>query len=712
MSICEGETFIFNGSEYIETGIYIDTFSATSGCDSILLLSLVVHPNPTISAGPEQELTCLSPTVILEGETTGADQFYWDGPGINETNQHLLTPPVNLPGHYILTVISQQGCMVTDTVVVTVSQDVPVADAGPDLVLSCIQDSVELFGSGTGLNLIYHWVGPGINENNMNAERPLVSIPGEYTLIVMDSISSCSSFPDTMEVMNIQANVLAVVTPPDTLDCFLTSITLDGSASVGGSGTIYRWEDMSGNILSVSPTFNIDHDGMFLFFVVDTISGCFDSDSIQIVDMTEYPPASAGPDMELTCNHDTVLLNADGNLVLENVIYQWTGPDGGLTGEISTISVHASLPGDYIFTATDTTNGCSNSDTVLVSENNESPIADAGPDKFITCSDLVVPLDGSNSSVGDQFTYLWTGPSVSGHTGLYPEVEITGMYALTVMNLLTGCSASDTVIVDTLMNGPESANLFTQDPLCYGDTNGLIEIQSVSGGEGPYTYSLDGILFSSDERFQDLPPGYYSVIVKDNAGCELDTFATLFEPDSITLDVDPAIEILLGEDLQLEAETNISPERILSVSWNPTDHLSCADCLDPLVEKLYDDHLFEITLVDINGCVARDEISILVDDQSQVYIPNIFTPNGDGSNDFFSIATGLSIDRIQSLEIFDRWGEKVFIRQNFEPNIEDLGWDGTIEGRALDPAVFVYLVKLHTVDGRIEIYSGDVTLAR
>ena len=71
-----------------------------------------------------------------------------------------------------------------------------------------------------------------------------------------------------------------------------------------------------------------------------------------------------------------------------------------------------------------------------------------------------------------------------------------------------------------------------------------------------------------------------------------------------------------------------------------------------------------------------------------------------------------NIEQIKTFEVFDRWGEKVFEQYNFQPNDPAHGWDGTIRGKLLNSAVFVYYAEVEMIDGRIEFYEGDVFLRR
>ncbi|MFZ1750537.1 MAG: gliding motility-associated C-terminal domain-containing protein, partial [Saprospiraceae bacterium] len=121
---------------------------------------------------------------------------------------------------------------------------------------------------------------------------------------------------------------------------------------------------------------------------------------------------------------------------------------------------------------------------------------------------------------------------------------------------------------------------------------------------------------------------------------------------------------------------------------------------------------YRLTATDQNGCTGSDEITINVKNIRNVFFPNIFSPNRDGVNDHFQAITGSGVEKIITFVIFDRWGNKVFEKNDYVPDPTGTdGWDGTHGGRALDPGVYVYYSLARFDDGKDIEYSGSVTLA-
>jgi gliding motility-associated-like protein len=111
------------------------------------------------------------------------------------------------------------------------------------------------------------------------------------------------------------------------------------------------------------------------------------------------------------------------------------------------------------------------------------------------------------------------------------------------------------------------------------------------------------------------------------------------------------------------------------------------------------------------GCATSADVRVEVIFEKGLYVPNAFSPNGDGLNDIFTIYGKESNIQIQKLEIFNRWGAPVFQARDFPPNSE-VGWDGFFNGRLMNASVFVWRAEVAFPDGRVELLKGDLTLLR
>jgi len=160
----------------------------------------------------------------------------------------------------------------------------------------------------------------------------------------------------------------------------------------------------------------------------------------------------------------------------------------------------------------------------------------------------------------------------------------------------------------------------------------------------------------------------------------------------------------------LEPVINLPSSQIASWAWTPAEGLSCSDCASPWTSA-YASILYTVVITTPEGCTATDKVQLVVNRSRNVYAPNIFSPDGDGNNDRFTIyAKG--VVNIKELRIYDRWGNALFLGENLAPNNESEGWDGSFRNDTLNPGVYVWFAKLEFIDGQTEMISGDVTITR
>jgi gliding motility-associated-like protein len=114
-----------------------------------------------------------------------------------------------------------------------------------------------------------------------------------------------------------------------------------------------------------------------------------------------------------------------------------------------------------------------------------------------------------------------------------------------------------------------------------------------------------------------------------------------------------------------------------------------------------------VTVEDINGCKNRDSSRILIYGKTVLLIPSGFSPNGDSKNDIFRISKHLNIKTLNSFEVYNRWGEKVF-----STNKINEGWDGTHRGEPANTGVYVWKIEATTFENEKFYESGNVTLIR
>jgi gliding motility-associated-like protein len=208
----------------------------------------------------------------------------------------------------------------------------------------------------------------------------------------------------------------------------------------------------------------------------------------------------------------------------------------------------------------------------------------------------------------------------------------------------------------------------------------------------------------------NMSPGTYNVTLQTSTsfGCEADTGASITIFSLPTIKGPAEITTPLGIPVTLPM---IYSANIVTYAWTPTSNLDCPTCPNPAA-TLINSTEYYVTVTDNNSCKASDSIFVKTICNSQNYfLPNTFSPNGDGVNDYF-YPRGTSLYNIQSLTVFNRWGQMVFQRRDFPPNAENMGWDGTFNGRPAPADAYVYIVEVLCDNSQVVALHGTVTLLR
>jgi gliding motility-associated-like protein len=691
---------------------------------------------PSIDPGPSPTITCVKLSVPLAGSvnTTGTFTYQWQASngGNIVSGGTTLTPIVNAGGQYNLTVTSQQnGCTSSGFVQVQVDKAPPAAlIQSPDTLTCTVQQlPLDASASSTG-NMTYAWTvaNGGHIADQTNQLKPVVDKPGNYTLLVTNNDNGCTKSITVPVAQNIQHPV-ANAGPNGLLTCAITSLKLDGSGSSQNGNFFYQWTTPDGQILvganSLSPT--IVADGHYTLVVTDNSNGCT-SVANTVVDINNKPPgiAVASPPV-ITCTNAQITIDGSGSQTGGTIKYVWTTTDGNIVSGQNASQVVVNKAGTYTLTVLNSATGCSSTQAVTVSDNIVLPVAEAGPAFTLTCTTTQGALKGTGST-GSIYTYTWTtadGHIVSGANTLSPVVNKEGTYQLTVANQTTGCVKTDNVVIDRQTNVPTDFADTLKNPTCK-DNDGFITFGPVTGGFGPYLYSIDGgKTFVSTIDFAAISPGTYDLYIQDVNGCEFHKSLSVPKAPDPAISIDPKFSIELGDSLKLNAvlPTGYPFALIDSIVWAPLDGLTFKYSPNPIQNlknrlspwaKPLRPIQYTVTLISKDGCQASDRLIIDVNTEPHIYIPNAFSPwNQDGKNDVVYIfADGSQVVRINKFQIFDRWGEMMYQAYNFLPNDPSHGWDGRLGGKYLDPGVFVYYAEILLIDGRILLYKGDVTLVR
>ena len=454
-------------------------------------------------------------------------------------------------------------------------------------------------------------------------------------------------------------------------------------------------------------------------FTLDTsFPGCDDT-SLLVITIDTVPSPGIPNDLDVCLNSGSSI-DLDTLLSGQQLNGQWTylNSNGSLGGNFNANSAvlnagNLANTGDYVFEykVSSALGLCPDASTNLTITINPLPVADAGSDVIITCANQDGDLGGSATSTGADFAYAWSfnGNQVGQSKDLL-NVSDTGSYTLMVTNTLTGCTQTDLVKVTSQGSIISNLDLSIDSIYCNNGADGSIDISAVIGGVPPYSFKINGS--SSNPPFNNLSPGNYVIEVSDGNGCSKTENVSLINPQPESVDLGDSFTMIQGDTKKLTAVHNFPVNEVAEISWiSDPPAESCDNCptldVSPLKTTTY-----TVTVRDIYGCFATDEITIRVESVIRIYVPNAFSPNHDGINDQFYISADQNIEKINKMYIYNRWGDIQFDQTDILPNDPTVGWDGTFNGKDNDPAVFVYWAEIQFIDGRTEVLKGSFTLVR
>ncbi len=222
-----------------------------------------------------------------------------------------------------------------------------------------------------------------------------------------------------------------------------------------------------------------------------------------------------------------------------------------------------------------------------------------------------------------------------------------------------------------------------------------------SGGAVPNATSLTPVIST---------PGTYTLIVTDmNTGCSASDSVVL--ENNLNLELQEEIEIELGESIFLEPQIADDASAIVSVSWTHDGTIECDTCLFSMAYPVQD-AVYNLTIIDENGCSETQSVQIVMREQdeaqSSVYIPNTFDPSTFGEDSVFRLQGDIS--NITTFVISDRWGKELFSYHGTE--LAAAAWNGRVNGRPIQPGVYVYLLQATLADGTEEKRVGTITVVK
>lgn len=713
---------------YSQPGIYPVTLSVVSnfGCyDTLLDANVVVIPKyPIAGFYADDSLVCAESAICFHDTSyvdtvTGPQFWYWDfGDGTTDSVSgpdacHIYAAGGSYTVHLCL--YDSIGCGDCDSSFVMNVISKPIANAGPDTVF-CLGIQVQLNGSGSDT---CHWL-PANLVSDVNSCNPLTTIFQDevFVLTVVDKYG-CSGV-DTLQadVASVTANFNVT-----TSACLNDSVCVT-DASIALNGTLVSWQYNFGEVNTVSGSdVCYKYAAPNTYSIIETVTdnhGCIDT-AERSINIFPQPMAAFSANDTVICS-DLAVCFIDLSTSVTTIsdwVWNFGSGQGGYVGPNP--PCHLFIPpfqANYTVSLVVTDlNQCKDTALLVVTVNE---IPQANFTWSTSCEDAPMPL--SNSSVDgdggiDSCTWtLWLGATT-------PLVDYNcntsfqfppGLHDVQlVVHDLNGCI--DTVVKTVQTDSLSQLTIYPGDTtLCVGDS-------------ASYTVNgvFDNIVWTPTTWVSDPFSPVVTITPLGNVGYIITAANGVCEPASDTFGIQviqkiPIDVIATPENIVLGLSSNIAsqiPAPIDSIVWTPDSTLDCSNCVNPVATPKQTTTYCATIYYGRNGVTCTNLACVTITvlnscSESIVYLPNTFTPNGDGINDIFMIR-GIAATRINHFRVFDRWGKVVYEITNGEANQTAWGWDGTDRnGEKLNPAVFVYTYEIECINNDIVTGSGNITLVR
>ncbi|MEP7197933.1 MAG: gliding motility-associated C-terminal domain-containing protein [Saprospiraceae bacterium] len=529
------------------------------------------------------------------------------------------------------------------------------------------------------------------------------------------------------------AKPLAMISGSKILNCNTALLILDGSNSTTGSSSPaqYLWTSTNGRFVDPTQTqtdkVSIDLPGTYTLEVTDPLTGCKNSMNWDVgIDITK-PIVLIDPAESLTCEKSKITIRGNKSSQGAPFLAQWSGP--GILGSSNGVQIDIKAIGRYTLKITNSDNGCTDSISVDIKEDKVFPKSIIQASGDLTCAINQIQLNGSGSfgNSGTISNYQWSAINGSITSGQNTNKIIVGkpggIYVLTIKDDKNGCENSDTITIAEIGNPLRDFSVKLKDPLCFGDKNGEIELDGVIDVNNQnitdLEYSFNGSVYGARNIYIGLSKGTYSITAKDKNGCLLSKSFSLVEPPKLSLTVVRQIIVNQGDLVRLDSlllsingGTTLNGMYKDTLWFNTNDQIDWESFLTYTADKNRD---FVVTAIDQSDCIYTDQIKIIVRVLKDIWWPSVFSPNQDGTNDFF-ILYGKRIKQIKTFNIFDRWGSRVYTANNLQDGNSGSiiqGWDGKIKGEAALPGVYTFYAEVEFLDNSgVETVAGNVTLLR
>ncbi|MEN9525372.1 MAG: hypothetical protein RLZZ256_756 [Bacteroidota bacterium] len=713
---------------YTTNGLYTIQLVTTdlNGCKDTAIANNYIRVN-----GPTARFSALDTAGCKGFTTTFIDQsstynnhaitqwqwHYGDGSVQNYTNppfQHTY----NTVGDFAvkLVITDAYGCKDSITKPNQIHSTDPVPSFATADTLSCPGATVRFTNNSSPAGLTYAWTFGDGNTSILSQPTHTYVASGRYNVkLVVKDIYGCADSLIRNQYIRIDTPIAAFTKNLSSSSCTPFQVQFTNTSTYFNQSH-WSFGPGEGTSSQTNPVYFFNNVGTFpVKLIVTSPGGCTDSveQIIRVYDTIGtrliYPPATA-------CKPYTTQLSVQTNGPMQN--YFWDLGDGTTLTSTPTYQHTYNNMGDFYpsVIAIDSA-GCRI--PVMGAERIHIRGVDAnfGSNLSFLCDGGQIRFSDSTISNNAPLQYQWQFGDGGTSTLPNPTHTYTAAGNYTVQMIVSSQNACrDTITKSNLIKiverphirvtGPTQACIFSSlqhtGSFIVPDTSAVNWQWNFPNGGSANSINPGAQTYNTSGSFQ------IQIIATNSSGCK-DTVNHPLRIDPLpTINVPLQMTVRNGFPVTIPA--TYSPN-VNQWSWSPPAGLSCTQCPRPDVSPR-DDTRYLVQVQDANGCRNQAQVMVLVFCQeSNVFFPNTFSPNGDGSNDIY-YPRGRGLDRIKSLQIMNRWGQIVFQKQHFPANDPTQGWDGKYLGQSPQAETYIYTAEVFCENGTLLTLTGNIALIR
>ena len=602
-----------------------------------------------------------------------------------------------------LTVTGPGGCTSVRTKTITVRGPRGTISYGP--LSGCVPTAVNITANTVSTNsYIWDFNDGSTNNTTATSQSHVYSRSGNFVPSVILRDTAGCLVPvvgtDTIRIHDVRADF----TFNNLAQCDRGVINFNNTSAGSEPITSYLWNFGDGNTsTAANPSYQYNSSGSYHpQLITTTLHGCKDTlVSTLPVNIVASPQAVIGQTAN-GCVNLSVRFNASLAVADTSAInWQWNFGNNNTSTVAAPPTQQYNIAGSYpIQLIAINSSGCRDTATSTV-EAYAIPNIDAGRDTMI-CKGTGRTLQATGGA-----TYQWspsTGLSCTNCANPIANPASAITYHVTGTSI-HGCSSSDSVQVSVKF--PFQMNSSSRDTICTGSS-----VRLTAGGAYAYSWSPAAGLDNPNASSPLASPTtttLYQVIGTDDKNCFKDTaYVPIVVYNYPTVEAGQDRTINVGQTINLVPQISAD---VTSVRWSPTGPIF-RDIYPGITVKPRETTVFTVTVSNKGGCTTNDQLTVnVLCNGANLFIPNTFSPNGDGMNDIF-YPRGSGVFTIKRIKIFSRWGDIVFERNNFNANDASKGWDGKLKGKDLNPDVFVYMVEVICDNNETLTFKGNVALIK